>query len=287
MTPSRLTGGGVSCPMEKVRGNFASEMTVGDLILPGSEEPEPECGTYELWECSDCGTPFRVSVTCKSRTCPRCAPRWAIRSAERAAFRIWTFFKRRARRGRLVHAVLSFGDLDPQYTTGWVREITRRAMREKGILGGCIVIHPFRTGHNGEFDRWGVHCHVIGWAGGHIEPGPDGEGLLFKVIRDRHNSDYKGFRTHSQLARCLRYELGHAGIGPRRHALTYFGKLSYNQFTDEDLKEASPEGWRYHNSELELRRCPNCGSEFIRMVFDGCQGSLDGKRQAHIWEWKG
>lgn len=229
--------------------------------LPGKGSPQEGCGEPVPYHCNGCGKPFWHESSCLNRTCPNCYQKWASAEGRLASGRLWMGreITRRGRgRGRILHVVVSMPSCDLEVA----REICRRILKRHGIEGGSIVPHPFRQDDDGDFVPDGyLHFHGFGVAFGNVEPGgsPSDGSVVFKVIKDARRKDYAGFRSQKDLRLAIRYVLTHAGILEGRHALTWYGTLSYNKLTNEALKDACPEGYDAMITRLEPR-CPSCGS---------------------------
>ena len=228
------------------------------VTLPGQGEPGAGCGDPKAMYCQKCGHSFIAHHACMSRECPDCYEKWAYSEGKVAAWRLWSgarFVSKELgmRYHRIVHAIVSFPDDGSPYELN--RERVYRVCLEHGLAGGPVVFHPFRQNDDGNFVPDGyLHYHILGLAFGNIVPGgqaSDGD-LNFKVIPDARNNDFRGFRSPGDLMNCIGYQLTHCGIVsgdigldgvPRdRHAVTWFGVLSYNKLGLEKLKEAYPEG---------------------------------------------
>jgi len=76
------------------------------------------------------------------------------------------------------------------------------------------------------------------------------EGWIYKNLRLR-----EGPTIYKRLRDTLAYELGHAGLRPRRHAITWFGELSYNKIPADELPEP------------EVPDCPSCKGQLFLIDF--------------------
>ena len=246
-----------------------------EVSLPGHGDRGAGCGTPKAMLCDSCGRSFVSRHACMNRDCPDCFTKWARGEARIASFRLWSGVRLVARElarryYRIVHVVVSFPDEAEAYRT--CRERVYRVCREHGVVGGPCVFHPFRMDVDGEYVPDGyLHFHVIGVAFGNIEQGGlerDGD-LVFKVVRDARHHDFGGFRSEAEVRACLSYELGHVGIVHEdrdregvvqcRHALTWFGVLSYGKLSTETLRLSCPEGFDAVHAVVSAR-CPSCGS---------------------------
>lgn len=236
-------------------------------VLPGHGVPGPDCGELVPYHCNSCGGSFYVESSCMMRECPNCMEKWAAKEARFAAWRMWTGSKRRAcgvwawRECRVLHVVVSIPD------TGQGIEASRKqalqVAKKHNLDGGLMVYHPFRQDEDWTFVLDGfVHYHIIALVHGDVPPGGTDGQVLFKVIKDAEYGNYRGFRDPTGIRRAVHYLLSHCGILKGRHALTWWGSLSYNKLPNEQLKTDYPEAWELF-TEVPPRRCPLCGSHDV------------------------
>jgi len=166
-------------------------------------------------------------------------------------------------RVRLTHCVVSVYDdgseLDHQ------RETARAVARRHGIEGGLTVFHHVRSDkYDGPGSNDGtVHFHIIGIDPSGIEPGGDdkdesGQLIVFKVIQDDEYKDMRGFRSGRAVKRAIQYLLTHCGVIEGKHALTWFGCLSYNRMSRQAIDNKFPGA--LEDLGEGSRECPVCGS---------------------------
>lgn len=254
-----VTSPGSEAPLEGVPG------LNGFISLPGKGQPGTGCGSEILISCGECGKVHEVTSTCMKRQCPSCWRSWAHKLALKSSLRMWSggLFKMKGRRGfRILHTVLSF----PEEQLEILRPRVRRILKDRGIIGGLSIFHPFRQDDEHNFVPDGyVHFHVIGIAPGHVDTQQKGEDYVFKVIRDAKRGNFKGFQKPKEISACLYYLLTHCGVMEGRHSLTWFGALSYNCFTMETWEKMFPELWEY--MKPKGRECPFCGSRDTHAIF--------------------
>lgn len=237
-----------------------------DPTLPGGGLPGIGCGDDLLLGCGECGQVHTVTSRCMKRECPDCWRSWAHKLAKKSSLRMWSggLFKMKGRRGfRFLHVVISFphGDLKD------LRKQCRVVAKDHGISGGLTIYHPFRQDDDHQFVPDGyVHFHIIGLAVGHVKPGSEGLGYVFKVIKDAKRKDYRGFRRPRDISACVYYLLTHCGVIRGSHALTYFGALSYNMFNNEAWETHFPEVINYLKPTRS--QCPHCGSTDTYPIFE-------------------
>ena len=223
--------------------------------MPGSGQPGYGCGHQVLYRCNECGHVFSANTTCMNRECPNCYEKWAFREGKIASWRIWTGSMQRCAEAewnwqecRILHAVISLPDRGDLLAEN--RSRARTIAKKHNLDGGVMVCHPF--------DQDGfVKFHIIALAHGDVLPGGTDGDVIFKVVRDAEHGDYRGFRDVASIKRAVQYLLTHCGIYEGRHALTWWGSLSYNKMPIQKLEDNFL-GW----SEMIAfhRRCPKCKS---------------------------
>jgi hypothetical protein len=167
--------------------------------------------------------------------------------------------KRSYRDRRVLHFIVSIPDGGQSLKTN--RRITRDMAKSHGLVGGLMIEHPFRIDEgDGQYHPDGyIHFHGIGVAFGDVLPGGlEGDGdCIFKVIEDPNDpGHYNGFRRMRDVRRAIRYLLTHCGIREGHHALTWWGELSYNMLSNEELERFAG---RLEEAEGGPP-CPFCGS---------------------------
>lgn len=231
-------------------------------VLPGHGDPGPDCGSPVMYHCRTCGETFPVDSSCMMRECPSCYQKWAGAEGRRAGLRTWygarlVLEKRGLRRVRVVHCIVS-RERRPDDDLETVRKWAIRTVKRHGIRGGLIVVHPWRQDDDERFVPDGhIHVHVVGMADGDIRAGDGSDGTVFKHIPNPKTGDFRGFQRARDVGACVKYLLTHCAVVKDRHALTWFGWLSYNMLSSETLEKYAPETVE---TERKNPPCPSCGS---------------------------
>lgn len=234
------------------------------VSLPGREHPGKGCGDLVKVRCNDCGCVFEVEQGCGLRTCPRCYKKWARREAC-AATEVtrsrWTLYPG----DHLIHAMVSIPGIPENIFRDRKRAI--KIGKKHGLLGFSLVPHHTRENDQGHHVPDGYnHYHLVG-----VVSGVDGFDTLpdlverdfiahdgrvagkydwtFKVIRQRGNTSW--YVEPGDLVEKYYYQLEHAAIQHRKHALTWAG--TWWDRADVDANKIGGEG------EPGNPQCPKCG----------------------------
>ena len=154
---------------------------------------------------------------------------------------------------RLCHSVVSLKehtgiDFWPGKSVSAYREDAYRVLKAHKIVGGAVVIHPFRKDdYDAEFTLDGyVHFHCVGFNFEDIPEGgqdvdSEGDLVVFKHIPDSEYGDFRGFRSQLAIEREIQYLLSHAGVAENVHSLTYFGELAPCKLSADAIELVFPE----------------------------------------------
>ena len=168
--------------------------------------------------------------------------------------------------------------------------------KKHGLPGGLMVYHPFRQDPVDFLfvpDGY-VHFHMPSYAPGHIIPGGIAGGVeivilalekcsdledrdlnslvndlvvqevqesmsyVFKNVKHPDDGDFRGFQSLQEVQKTVFYLLTHCGILEGRHALTWWGEMSYNKLPTDEL-DANYEGRELYCQSPGIK-CPFCGS---------------------------
>lgn len=219
--------------------------------LPGTQEKHDWCGTWATKGClnvaghkePNCkGKIFikRFQKFCYRASCEICKRKWMAREANKATRRIEYYQKKSNKPAK--HIVVS----PPE----WIKfTMPLKEMRKKlyGILksvkaeGGTVIYHPFRF--NREYREWypSPHFHVIGfgWIEGTTE------------LYQKEGWIVKNLGVRDSVFATFYYQLSHAGVKNRNHALVWFGELSYSKLEME--------------KEPDNSKCPSCKSILVQI----------------------
>jgi len=202
--------------------------------------------------------------SCFRSECPVCYEKWAGKGAGKIDHRIEA--GRGKGWGRPIHLVES----PPE---GDVRLLDYPALRKRayevakmsGLKGGCCIFHPYRRkcfacgaivkegyescffcGNTAKIWVFSPHFHMIGygWIRGTAK-GYKEHGWVVKNVGVRKSVSATAF-----------YQLSHAGVHQKFRTITWFGKMSYNNFKSPPMPK-------------EEHRCPICEQKLRRLWYFG------------------
>jgi len=225
-----------------------------DWDLPGNGEPYHDCGLFQWKGCLNVGG-HRIRTidgqdytgkvyvkgykrSCARAECPVCYEKWASKEAIKSSKRLRAY---QARYVRPIHVVISPPSEECALSYPSLRKRVITHLKESGLVGGLVIVHPFR-----KFDgSWKLspHFHAVGY------------GWIKNTAEIFNKSGYviKNLGTRGSSRATILYQLSHAGVKNSIHTLTWFGALSYNK-----LKVVITQ-------EKEI--CPICRGDICRISF--------------------
>jgi hypothetical protein len=176
------------------------------------------------------------------------------------------------KRWRVLHCVVSFKDGGDSVEC--MRKRAYEIVEKHGLVGGMSVFHPFRKDEDLRYVPDGyVHFHMPALALGSVTWGSVGQDYVFKVIENPEGcgrGPFTGIPSVWRLWRLVGYLLTHCGVVEGRHALTWWGVLSYRKVSAARLRAAYPEAW-VEVMGKKNPRCPVCESYDTWRVDGGYQ----------------
>lgn len=198
----------------------------------------------------------RVKNSCKRAECPVCYEKWIAREVNRALRRLEAYSKW----DKPIHVIASPGQADVDVMDyAKLRKKANQILRSVGVLGGVMIIHPFRKmqpeAERGSYTFLGgtswylsPHFHVVCY------------GWVSQVGQQYERSGWivKNLGLRESVGATLYYQLSHAGVYIGKHkkaTITWFGRLSYSK-----LKVVEPE---------KKGVCPICHRQLVRLEWFG------------------
>jgi hypothetical protein len=254
-----------------------SQSTTSEFVRVGQGKAFSECGSWRTKGCLNveahvqdgileamAGKVFirRYRNSCHRAECPTCYKSWAMREAEKIVYRLAGC----RGVGRSIHVIVSVPRGWYSKSLSKIRAKVYSVSKMSGILGGSVIFHAERQAKLTKKWYFSPHFHIIGygWVRGTKE-GYIKHGFVVKNVGIRRTVLGTAF-----------YQLSHASVSSKHHAVTWFGKMSYNNlhvlpmvkdpevcpicgqllrdlwyFGSEDLPEVEgdfwldPEGWVY------------------------------------------
>lgn len=206
---------------------------------------------------------------CGSASCPVCFIRgWAVRVARSVAGRLEVASERGF--GKDEHLTVSVPPEDYGLPEAVLRDKCRRALFDRGFLGGAMVFHGYRKDRVRKVLVWAPHYHALGFIRGGMD-------VCRQCVHDRGDCAFceffkgrevRGYAKDRYIVKCLSerktvvgtlfYQLHHATlhVGLRRfHVVTWCGCCG--------------------NRKLKGRKkvvevvCPACGDEMVKKFYVG------------------
>ena len=201
------------------------------------------------------------SHSCHKPSCPVCYLSWASRAAHRIEGRL---AEARKRFGEADHIVVSLPMWDYELQYEDLRKKTIRVLKNRGVIGGCLIFHGFRY-NRVRLWYWSPHFHILGVIkGGYRCRTCSHERGDCRGCSGFNGREVRGFETDGYIVKVLGkrktifgtawYQLNHSTIRTnvkRPHVYTWFGVCSYRKLKVTVEKKQSV--------------CPICGEELVRL----------------------
>jgi len=206
---------------------------------------------------------------CSKSSCPVCFIRgWSVSQARSIENRFIEGDRRGF--GKVEHIMVSVAIADRGLSESTMRKKCRDALKDRGVIGGCMIFHGYRIGKEHEALVWSPHYHCLGY----IEGGFD---RCRKCIHKRDDCrscigfkgrEVRGYAKDGYLVKVLPeretvfgtayYLLNHATIrlGVKRfHSITWFGNCATRKFKSAEVKAKI--------------LCPICKDEMVKSIYMG------------------
>jgi len=206
---------------------------------------------------------------CNKSSCPSCFIRgWSVSEARSIENRFIEGDRRGF--GKVEHVMVSVAVADRGLPESVMRKKCRDALKDRGVIGGCMIFHGYRIGKEHEALVWSPHYHSLGY----IEGGFDRcRNCVHK--RDDCKScigfkgrEVRGYAKDGYLVKVLAerktvfgtayYQLNHSTIrlGVKRfHVVTWFGNCATRKFKSANVKAKIT--------------CPICKDEMVKSMYMG------------------
>lgn len=252
--------------------------------LPSDGEAYLSCGevTAKIY-CPTCGDyKFELTRSCYRASCPTCYKKWLSRESNVATERVFEglYLLRNQSKKHLLHHVV-WSVPPSEYHLSYQDQRKRFHYRRKiaGSIAGLVIYHPwrFRATSDGRMIAW-KHCslnpdaeapvvdsyavyqpHFHTLSVGYLMPSDQFAERFGWIYKKLH---YKvPIWTARDMKGIIWYQLSHAGINPKFHALSWYGRFSNNQFVLEETSVS-----------YQDMKCPDCGSVLEHHVFHWRRG---------------
>lgn len=222
-----------------------------------------------VMDCTDKVVVRHKHLWCHKSSCPVCfSCGWAVREARSIEGRLVEAERRGF--GKAEHVTVSVPVVDRNLSEVVLRVKCRDALRDRGVVGGCMIFHGFRIDRERECLVWSPHYHTLGFVEGGFDRCRDCvharsdcglcDGLKGREVRGFARDGYlvKVFDRRKTVFGSAHYQLNHATVrvGIRRfQSVTWFGSCSYRKFKGEVL--------------VSQDVCPACDGEMVRSFYVG------------------
>jgi hypothetical protein len=223
--------------------------------------------------------------SCDKPSCPICYERgWGVREADNVNFHFEESVKRldRVVFGDVEHIIVALDSKYWYFDEKTIRKLVLKGLKNRGVVGGCLIPHWARFDH----DKWrwklGVHYHVLGYIRGGFRkcrgcPYVNDKGSRFfcKDCEGFYGVSKKFWKSDGLIVEVKDkrksifgtawYQLHHATIRTdkkRSHVVTWFGVCSSRHL--KISKEA-----RREYKEKRRAKCRICGSPLVRHEYCG------------------
>jgi hypothetical protein len=290
-SPSALEGGGfrfgsmVLVGHGKVTNNWCG--TFGKFLACSRVELHNKMmfdGEGRLMNMSGKADVHPVFRSCDKFSCPVCYERGAsVREADNITFRFLEISKRldHVAFGDVEHIIVS---VDPKYW-GWdeknIRKYVLKGLKNRGVVGGCLIPHWARFDHDKRCWKLGVHYHVLGYVKGGMRKcrgckyvNDKGSRLFCGGCRGFYGVSKKCWESDRLIVEVKDkresvfgtawYQMHHAtrDSSKRTHIVKYFGVCSYR-------KMKIPREARKEYDAKRKPKCRICGSVMVRHEYCG------------------
>ena len=208
---------------------------------------------------------------CKNAGCPLCFVRgWSTTRARKIESRLDLAVERGF--GAVEHIVVSAPQEAYNLSEDVLRKKARSVLLSCGIFAGTMIFHGFRVDKERMVLAWGSHYHSLGFVDGGYDRCRECKGGDCYACDGIQGKLYRAYRETGWIVRILDkretvygtlwYLLHHSTIrlGVKRFcAITYFGRMAYNNFSTKGLlDECKAES-----------KCFICDGEMVKCFYVG------------------
>jgi hypothetical protein len=213
---------------------------------------------------------------CHKSSCPVCFIRgWSVREARSIEGRHVEGDRRGF--GKVEHVVVSVPVADRDLPERVMRKKCRDALRDRGVVGGCMIFHGFRIDGKRGVLSWSPHYHCLGYV-----KGEGGFDRCRNCVHERGDCKFcdgfkgremRGYAKDGYIVKVLAerktvfgtafYQLNHATIRVgivRFHVVTWFGSCGNRKFKSAVV-------------DVQIS-CPVCGDEMVKCMYMGRRGLI-------------
>ena len=193
-----------------------------------------------------------VRRNCGRLECPKCLDKVTTNKARKIQKRLKAW---KVDRLTIKHIIVSPNSKETKYMDyPDIKTKAYKLMKQCGVLGGVLIVHPFRCNDFHRYEKPGLHFHIIGY--GNVR----GNKVKEMFEKEKWIIKNKGKRKSTFIT--IKYILGHCGVSPKYKSINWFGCCSYNKLKVKD--------------DEKIPGCPYCGEELFQMEYKNTDKPPDG-----------
>lgn len=233
---------------------------------------------------------WKARNKCFRVECPECYEDWAAREAGAGEYRLKLAKEKHQflSRSKPIHVCVSVPESDYEVfrlAPAFIRKKAVDCARKSGVIGGMIVIHPWRrccsrcgrhmSDHYRGFNicpdcgsdgcKWyfSPHFHIVGYGWIHSE--------RRREVTEKTGYVIVNFGVRKSVFATIHYQLSHCGVQDSRlssrgrksrpHTVVWFGCCSYRKL-------------KIPKYQLRSRRCPVCQQKLKRVFYEKSDNEL-------------
>jgi len=184
-----------------------------------------------------------VKRNCGRLRCPKCLDKVTSNKARKIKQRLKAW---KVDRLTIKHIIVS---PDANETNGMdypeIKKKSYKLMKRCGVLGGVMIVHPFRCNDFHRYEKPGLHFHILGY--GNVR------GNKVKETFEKEKWIIKNKGKRKSVFVTAKYILGHCGVSEKYSTINWFGCCSYNKLRVR-INDKHP-------------GCIYCGEELLQMAW--------------------
>jgi len=194
-----------------------------------------------------------VKRNCGRLRCPKCLDKVTSNKARKITKRLKAWKVDRLTIKHIIVSPDNYSKNTPEIVIDKIvfqdyKEIKKKAyklMKRCGVLGGVMIVHPFRCNDFHRYEKPGLHFHILGY--GNVR------GNKVKETFEKEKWIIKNKGKRKSVFVTAKYILGHCGVSEKYSTINWFGCCSYNKLRVR-INDKHP-------------GCIYCGEELLQMAY--------------------